>query len=96
VHRRADAKTPACDLTIRRTSVASASTSSIGFGGSLWVEDCVELPHDLEAHDDPGVDHLRRDLDRDLAIRIVHAATGEVLRELSIDPTNDYQPRTPK
>jgi hypothetical protein len=28
----------------------------------------------------------------DLQIRIVHAATGEVLRELVLDPTRDYQP----
>ncbi|MGI8528098.1 MAG: integrase core domain-containing protein [Geodermatophilaceae bacterium] len=28
----------------------------------------------------------------DLDVRIVHAATGELLRELTIDPTRDYQP----
>jgi transposase InsO family protein len=28
----------------------------------------------------------------DLQVRIVHAATGELLRELTIDPTRDYQP----
>ena len=28
----------------------------------------------------------------DLEVRIVHAATGELLRELTIDPTRDYQP----
>ena len=28
----------------------------------------------------------------DLDIRIVHAATGELLRELTLDPTRDYQP----
>ena len=28
----------------------------------------------------------------DLHVRIVHAATGELLRELTIDPTRDYQP----
>ena len=32
----------------------------------------------------------------DLHIRVVDAATGELLRELTIDPTRDYQPRTPK
>ena len=33
----------------------------------------------------------------DLHVRIVNAATGELLRELLIDPTRDYQPlgRTP-
>ena len=28
----------------------------------------------------------------DLEVRIVNAATGELLRELTIDPTRDYQP----
>jgi hypothetical protein len=29
---------------------------------------------------------------QDPHIRIVHAATGELLRELTLDPTKDYQP----
>ena len=29
---------------------------------------------------------------QDLNVRIVHAATGELLRELTIDPRRDYQP----
>jgi transposase InsO family protein len=29
---------------------------------------------------------------QDLNIRIIHAATGELLRELTLDPTKDYQP----
>jgi hypothetical protein len=33
----------------------------------------------------------------DLHIRVVNAATGELLRELVLDPTRDYQPnRAPK
>jgi hypothetical protein len=28
---------------------------------------------------------------QDLDVRILNAATGEILRELTIDPTNDYQ-----
>lgn len=31
-------------------------------------------------------------LAHDLQIRVVHAATGELLRELVLDPTRDYQP----
>ena len=31
----------------------------------------------------------------DLHVRVIHAATGELLRELDIDPTRDYQPRHP-
>lgn len=30
---------------------------------------------------------------QDLDIRIIHAATGELIRELTLDPTRDYQPR---
>ncbi|MGB8652063.1 MAG: hypothetical protein WCD35_15535, partial [Mycobacteriales bacterium] len=29
---------------------------------------------------------------QDLHVRVVHAATGELLRELTIDPQRDYQP----
>ena len=35
-------------------------------------------------------------LAQDLHVRIVNAITGELLRELTIDPNKDYQPRTPK
>jgi transposase InsO family protein len=34
-------------------------------------------------------------LTQDHHVRVVHAATGELLRELIIDPTRDYQPRHP-
>lgn len=30
----------------------------------------------------------------DLNVRVVNAATGELLRDLEIDPTRDYQGRT--
>ncbi len=29
---------------------------------------------------------------QDLAVRVINAATGELLRELTIDPSRDYQP----
>jgi transposase InsO family protein len=29
---------------------------------------------------------------QDLHVRVIHAATGELLRELTLDPTRDYQP----
>jgi hypothetical protein len=32
----------------------------------------------------------------DLHVRVINAATGDLLRELTIDPTRDYQPRHPK
>jgi transposase InsO family protein len=33
---------------------------------------------------------------QDLHVRVVNAITGELLRELTINPSKDYQPRTPK
>ena len=33
---------------------------------------------------------------QDLDVRVVNAITGELLRELTIDPSKDYQPRNPK
>ena len=42
-----------------------------------------------------GTEHARTrvlKLVDDLHIRIINAATGELLRELEIDPTRDYQP----
>lgn len=35
-------------------------------------------------------------LAHDLDIKIINAITGEILRELTIDPTRDYQPQTQK
>ena len=29
---------------------------------------------------------------QDLRIRVIHAATGELLRQLTLDPTRNYQP----
>ena len=33
---------------------------------------------------------------QDLDVRVINAITGELLRELTIDPSKDYQPRTSK
>ena len=33
---------------------------------------------------------------QDLDVRVVNAITGELLRELTIDPSKDYQPRNPE
>jgi transposase InsO family protein len=32
---------------------------------------------------------------QDLHVRVIHAATGELLRELIVDPSKDYQPKNP-
>ena len=33
---------------------------------------------------------------QDLDVRVINAITGEVIRELTIDPDRDYQPRNAK
>jgi len=43
-----------------------------------------------------GADHRRTRvvvLVHDLDVRVINAATGELIRQLTIDPTKDYQPR---
>ena len=44
------------------------------------------------ASDEPSPEPPSSILVADLDIRIVHAATGELLRHLTLDPTRDYQP----
>ncbi len=34
-------------------------------------------------------------LAQDLHVRVIDAATGELIRELIIDPSKDYQPKNP-
>jgi Integrase core domain len=59
--------------------------------------------HDRVRHDridtDGKVTHARTRillLVQDLHVRVVNAATGELLRELIIDPTRDHQPIHPR
>lgn len=35
-------------------------------------------------------------LAQDLRVRVINATTGQILRELTIDPDRDYQPQPPK
>jgi transposase InsO family protein len=57
---------------------------------------CVTLRHDGRLHHiGIGRSHARTHvilLIQDLQIRIIDAATGELLRELILDPSRDYQP----
>ncbi len=60
----------------------------------------VTLRHDGQLHHiGIGRTHARTHvilLVHDLDIRVIHAATGELLRELTLDPTKDYQPQNTK
>ena len=54
----------------------------------------VEL-HGLGTADTHRRDHARTQvliLVHDLHVRVINAATGELIRELTIDPARDYQP----
>jgi hypothetical protein len=57
---------------------------------------CVTLRVDGRLHHiGVGRTHARTHvllLVQDLNVRIINAATGELLRRLTIDPTRDYQP----
>ena len=70
-------------------TTASATTASTTAGN-------VTLRHHGRLHHiGIGRTHARTPvilLIHDLDIRIIHAATGELLRDLTLDPTSDYQP----
>ena len=70
-------------------TTASATTAST-------TPACVTLRHAGRLHHiGIGRTHARTHvllLIQDLALRIIHAATGELLRELVLDPGRDYQP----
>ncbi len=67
---------------IRRDRVHAAGTVTLRTGGRLH--------HIGVGRTYAGTSVLL--IARDLNIRIIHAATGELLRELTLDPTKDYQP----
>ncbi len=62
----------------------------------MHVPSCTDLPHGGKLyHIGVGRTHARTRvllLIRDLDIRIIDAATGELLRDLTLDPSRNYQP----
>jgi hypothetical protein len=65
-------------------------TDTIGTNGTVTLRHAGRLHHI-----GVGRTHARTHvllLIRDLNIRIINAATGELLRQLTLDPTRDYQP----
>ncbi len=80
---------------IARTSVLRGC--SFGFDDVLQgVSGTVTLPHAGQLHHigtgrTPAVTHVLL-LVQDLHIRIINAATGELLRELTLGPSRNYQP----
>jgi transposase InsO family protein len=64
----------------------------IDTGGIVTLRHHGRLHHIGVGRAHTGTDVLLLVIDRD--IRIINADTGELLRELVLDPTRDYQPRT--
>ena len=68
---------------VRRDRVDDTGSLTLRVGGRLH-------------HIGVGRTHARTHvlmLIQDLHIRIINAVTGELIRDLTIDPTRDYQPR---
>ena len=64
-------------------------TDKVGYNGTVTLRVAGRLRHIGIGRTHAGTDVLL--LIQDLHVRIVHAATGEILRELIIDPARDYQ-----
>ena len=67
---------------VRTDIIGKTGTVTLRHGGRLY-------------HIGTGRTHVQTPvlmLIHDLHIRVINAATGELLRELTIDPTRDYQP----
>jgi hypothetical protein len=71
-------------------------TCKIGTTGTVTLRHGGKLHHIGVGREHAGTDILL--LVQDLHIRIIGAATGELLRELTLDPSRNYQPtgRKPK
>ena len=65
-------------------------TDKVGTTGTVTLRHGGRLYHIGIGREHAGTDILL--LVQDLHIRIIHAATGELLRELTLDPTRNYQP----
>ena len=62
----------------------------IGANGTVTLRHTGRLHHIGTGRTHAGTHVLL--LVRDLGIRIIDAATGELLRDLTLDPTRNYQP----
>ena len=76
-----------------RATTGSATTASTSPAPSPCESTASSA---TSASDEPTREPTSSLLIQDLEVRIVNAVTGELLRELTIDTSKDYQPRTPK
>jgi hypothetical protein len=98
-HRSLNRRTPAAAYQARPKATPTTSTAGthdrIRYD-RIDAQGKVTLRHDSRLHHiGIGRAHARTPvimLIQDLHIRVVHALTGELLRELTLDPTKGYQP----
>ena len=98
-HRSLNRRTPAAAYQARPKATPTASTAGthdrIRYD-RIDPQGKVTLRHNSRLHHiGVGRTHARTPiimLIQDLHIRVVHALTGELLRELTLNPTKDYQP----
>lgn len=64
-------------------------TDKVGYNGTVTLRVAGRLRHIGIGRTHAGTDIFL--LNQDLHVRIVDAATGEILRDLVIDPARDYQ-----
>jgi transposase InsO family protein len=81
---------PKADPATRTDTHNRVRTDRIDQAGSITLRVAGRLHHIGVGRTDTGTRALV--LIQDLHIRIINAATGELLRELTLDPTKDYQP----
>jgi transposase InsO family protein len=99
---RSTACTPAAAYTARPKATPTGTTPTHERVRRDRIDDSgvVTLRHHGRLHHiGIGRTHARTHvllLIQDLNIRIINEATGELLRDLTLDPTRDYQPQAPK
>jgi Integrase core domain len=102
-HRSLDRRTPAAAYTARPKATPADGTGSTQGTHDRVRHDRIDdtgsvtlRHHGRLHHIGIGRTHARTHvilLIHNLDIRVINAATGELLRELTLDPTRDYQPR---
>jgi transposase InsO family protein len=102
-HRALNRRTPAATYAARPKTTPTGSTADTHDRvrrDRIDDSGVVTLRHNGQLHHiGIGRTHARTHvllLIQDLDIRVINAATGELLRKLTLDPTRDYQPQTPK
>jgi Integrase core domain len=84
---------PKADPATRTDTHDRVRTDGVDQFGKLTLRHAGRLHHIGIGRTHAGARVLVLVLVQDLDIRIINAATGELIRQLTLDPTSDYQPR---